>query len=150
MADDIKFEDNSKAAKEAMNKAIEAALTKIGMVIVSEAKDIITLNGRVDTGAMRDKTSYKLEHNPNESKVIIGNPLTYAIYNEFGTGEYAENGLGRKGGWGYTTPDGKEHFTHGMKPKPFLRPAYKVHKKNVEKILAQFLENTFVNMPGGK
>lgn len=34
-----------------------------------------------------------------EQKAVIGNPDENAIWEEFGTGEYAVNGDGRKGGW---------------------------------------------------
>jgi len=52
----------------------------------------------------------------------IGPETDYAPYIEYGTGEYAEGGGGRKGGWVYKGPYGFR-FTLGMKPQPFVRPS---------------------------
>ena len=57
--------------------------------------------------------------------VRVGTNTEYAPYVEFGTGIYAESGLGRKTPWRYYSPRmGRFVRTVGMKPKPFLRPAF--------------------------
>lgn len=47
------------------------------------------------------KTKNNWQHvvDESEQKAIIGNPDENAVWEEFGTGEYALNGDGRKGGW---------------------------------------------------
>jgi hypothetical protein len=52
----------------------------------------------------------------------IGPETEYAPYLEYGTGEFAEKGDGRKGGWVYPYKDGYR-FTLGMRPQPFIRPS---------------------------
>ena len=87
----------------------------------------------VDTGFLRGSTYYKM-YGP--LTVRIGNNAFYAIYVEFGTGEHAENGQGRQGGWFYTDAKGKGHFTHGQKPKPFLRPLLEGYERDILRIMA--------------
>ena len=75
----------------------------------------------VDTGRLRESIIHKVDQQELIAKV--GTPVEYAPFIEFGTGEHAENGQGRKGGWFYTDDKGETHFTYGNKPQPFLRPA---------------------------
>lgn len=81
---------------------------------VSNVKQIITSESRVDTGAMRNSINHQVDE--NESKVYVGTNNEYAIYNEYGTGIYADDGKGRKTPWFYVDSHGEGHFTHGMKP----------------------------------
>lgn len=69
---------------------------------------------------------------------LVGNTADYAPYIEFGTGELAENGQGRQGGWYYKDTDGNWHFTLGMRPRPIMRSAL-VEKK--QEILELFRNN---------
>lgn len=52
----------------------------------------------------------------------VGPEVEYGPYVEYGTGEYAEGGVGRKGGWRYKDAHGNWHFTLGMHPQPYMRP----------------------------
>ena len=47
---------------------------------------------------------------------------SYAPYQEYGTGIYAEAGNGRKTPWVYKRKDGKFITTSGNRPHPFVRP----------------------------
>ncbi len=62
---------------------------------------------------------------------------------EFGTGEFAENGSGRKGGWFFQSSDGKWHFTKGQRPQKFLRNAFRQNKNNIIEILGKEYGATF-------
>jgi HK97 gp10 family phage protein len=73
--------------------------------------------------------------NNSELSVRIGTNTEYAPYLEFGTGEFAESGDGRKGGWYYVDDKGVGHFTFGNKPQPFLRPALYGNKKKITEIM---------------
>lgn len=64
---------------------------------------------------------------------MIGSALENAIWEEFGTGEYALNGDGRKGGWAYTDRKGETHFTHGKKPNRALWNAFQTLKPKLIK-----------------
>ena len=127
------FKDNSRACKNAINMANIKWLKAAALVIQSQAKALAP----VDTSNL--KTS--INHNIQVSKLeaYIGTNCDYAIYVEFGTGEFAENGNGRKGGWVYTDPSGKTWFTKGQKPQPYLRPAYRKNKQALKQLLNKYL-----------
>lgn len=133
MADDFKFEDNSKEVKGQMHQVSESAMEAVLLMIESQAKGL----ARVGTGQMRDRLDHNVESRGSIVTGKVGSPDEHAIYNEYGTGEFAENGAGRKGGWVYQAPDGNYYFTYGMKPQPFLRPAFRQNKHNIKNKLGK-------------
>ncbi len=58
----------------------------------------------------------------DKKEVDVGSTLDNAIWEEYGTGEYALNGGGRKGGWVYKNAKGDYYHTYGKKAN---RPMYK-------------------------
>lgn len=70
----------------------------------------------------------------------VGPEVLYGPYVEYGTGEFAEAGDGRKGGWRYKDAHGNWHFTYGMKPQPYLRPAADEGKSQVIVAISAALE----------
>ena len=127
------FVDNSEAAKRELERAAIRGLIKASMLVEGQA----VLLAPVDKGGLRDSIGYKVDE--SELVAYIGTNCEYAIYVEFGTGEFAENGNGRKGGWVYKTPDGEVRFTYGMPPQPYLRPAFRKNQKAIRDILADCL-----------
>jgi HK97 gp10 family phage protein len=107
------------------------ALELCGQLVEDSAKLLVP----VDTGNLRGSITHKLMREENE--VRIGTAVEYAPYIEFGTGEFAENGQGRKGGWFYVDDKGNKHFTFGNKSQPFLRPALYNNKSNIDKIFKE-------------
>lgn len=75
----IKFEDNSKACKDAIRKALERGLAGSAKVINSKAKALAP----VDTGRLR--SSIKDVVNNKELEAIIGTNVEYSVFVEFGT-----------------------------------------------------------------
>ena len=71
----------------------------------------------------------------------VGSPLENAIWEEFGTGEYALKGDGRKGGWFYEDEEGVGHFTHGKKPSRALHNAVTTKKAKLVKIVCDNLKD---------
>lgn len=113
----VEFKDYSIQVKNAMNDACIAYLHEAAGEIEAQTKRNQT---RVDTGQTKNAWAYKVDENNLEA--TIGNPLENAIWEEFGTGEYALHGDGRKGGWFYVDDKGEGHFTHGKTPlKAFQR-----------------------------
>ena len=129
----MKFVDNSEAVKRELERAAIRGLTKAAMLVESQAVLLVPVN----TGGLRSSIGYQV----NESELVayIGTNCEYAIYVEFGVGEFAENGNGRKGGWVYKTPNGEVRFTYGMPPQPYLRPAFRQNQKAIRDILADCL-----------
>ena len=77
----------------------------------------------IDTGDMRDGIqSHIVEASAEKIEDEVGPEVKYAIYQEYGTGIFAENGQGRKTPWVYRRKDGKFITTSGNRPHPFVRP----------------------------
>lgn len=113
----VEFQDFSVQVKEAVGEKAAQFIEEAAGEIESAARR----NSRVDTGQL--KGSWDHQVNESAQKVTIGSPLQNAIWEEFGTGEYAAGGDGRKGGWYYVDSEGNGHFTHGKKPNHTLQKA---------------------------
>lgn len=107
----VEFRDNSMHVRRALNDAAIAYLNEAGGELEAQAKR----NTRVDTG----QTQGSWTHVVDESKATctVGSNMENAIWEEFGTGEYAAEGNGRKGGWWYKNPKTGE-FVHTFGKKP--------------------------------
>lgn len=141
----VKFEDNSKAVKSALDEALIAGLYAAAAEIESQAAQ----NSPVDTGQLKGSWAHKVDENKMEA--VIGSPLEYAIYQEFGTGEYAYEGKGRKGGWRYQDAKGEWHFTKGNKPVRMLWNAFHTKRHTIQKIFENELKEAFKgSSTGGK
>lgn len=93
----IEFEDNRVRVKEALFDAADAFLHEAGGEI--QARTI--RNSRTDSGDTKGSYEYKVSGSfmAGEQYCQIGSNLENAIWEEFGTGEYALKGNGRKGAW---------------------------------------------------
>lgn len=121
----VEFQDFSIKVKE----AVEGAALQWLEESANEVKSAAARNSRVDTGQLKGSWDYKLDTGKKEAKV--GSPLENAVWEEFGTGEYAANGDGRKGGWRYQDDNGDWHFTTGKKPNRTLKKAYNATKNAI-------------------
>lgn len=117
---DVKFHDFSIQVKAAIESAGIRALEEAAGELESQVK----MNTAVDTGQTKNSWTHRLGKAGTEHQAVIGSPMENAIWEEFGTGEYALNGNGRKGGWFYVDAKGKGHFTHGKHPR---RPFWKAY-----------------------
>ena len=99
---DVVFIDNSIAVKEAFEKYAEKFLTEAATMIESQVKQ----NTAVDSSQTKQNWKHVVDISNHEA--IVGNPLENAVWEEFGTGEYALNGNGRKGGWVYCIDNGNK------------------------------------------
>lgn len=128
MADEgIQFEDNRAKVEEAMAEKAIAFLYEA----VAELQSQTARNSRVNTG--QTKGSWDTHVDEATLEGMVGSALENAIWEEFGTGEYALNGDGRKGGWAYTDRNGETHFTHGKKPNRALWNAFQTLKPKLMK-----------------
>ena len=91
----IKFSSNLNKFTESMSQAIDNWLEESA----GELEAHIKANSRVDTG--QTKGSYKHVVDTVEDVAYVGSNLQNAIWEEYGTGEYALDGNGRKGYWVY-------------------------------------------------
>ncbi len=138
---------NDKKVLAKLRRQILDRLEIAGEFVEGQAKLKLRNQKAVDEGTLMGSINYKV--NKKDLSVTIGTRVEYAPYVEFGTGEFAESGNGRKGGWFYVTDrkhdkglfireteDGKFlYFTKGMKPRPFLKPALEENKPEIKRIL---------------
>lgn len=120
---DFRIEVSGKLADIAQNVLEEVA---------GELESQVKRNTAVDTGQTKNSWTHHVKSNGDEHTATVGSPLANAIYEELGTGEYALNGNGRKGGWFYVDEKGEGHFTHGKHPR---RPLWKAYSSMKNKII---------------
>jgi len=96
----VKFEDNSIKVKAELDDACIAFLHEAGLTMQRQAAN----NTRVASGDTAGAWDYAVDR--GQLEVTIGNPMQNAIWEEFGTGEYALKGNGRKGWWVYVKDSG--------------------------------------------
>lgn len=120
----VKFQDNSIKVKEAITKAANSFLIEA----ISELQAQTVKNTKVYTG--RTKVSIRIHIDPTEMEAQVGSNYENFIWEELGTGEFAVNGDGRKGGWKYQNPiTGKWYSTRGKRPRRMLFNAFNTKKK---------------------
>ena len=119
---DVKVENFSLQVINALDDAVIEYLHEAGSTLQRQAAN----NTRIGTGETAGKWDYVVDE--NKGVCTIGNPLQNAIWEEFGTGEYALAGNGRKGGWHYQDEKGKWHHTYGKTPTRALHNAYVAKK----------------------
>jgi len=122
------FINNSIKCKKAISEAGIAWLNEACGEIEAQTKR----NSKVLTGQTKGSYQYRVDEGAGEG--YIGSDMQNAIWEEFGTGEYALEGNGRKGGWFYKDAQGKGHFTHGKKARRPLYSAYTSLKGTLQKM----------------
>ena len=124
----VEFEDNRLQVKEALKDASIAFLHEAAGEIQSRTRR----NSRVATDQTKGSYEYKVDE--SDLKATIGSNLENSIWEEFGTGEYALNGDGRKGGWVYKDAKGDFHRTKGKTPNRPLHNAFTALKNKIIRI----------------
>lgn len=115
---DVEFHDFTVQVKGAIDDKINAVLEECAGELESQVKR----NSRVRTGKTRNSFRHRIDDAAHIA--YIGSPDENAIWEEFGTGEYALKGNGRKGGWFYKDEKGDGHFTYGKPPSRAFWNAY--------------------------
>lgn len=129
----VEFEDNSIKVKAAISDACTQWLEEAAAELEAQTKRNQT---RVQTGATKGGWTHRVL---SEKEAVVGNPLENAIWEEYGTGEYALKG-GRKGGWVYQDQKGEWHRTNGKKPLRPLHTAFQENKAKIQKFLESKLK----------
>ena len=99
MANNVEFQDFSFEVKEALNDTSIAWLYTTSEEIKSQAQR----NCKTDyeEGMKQLKGSYAAKVDESAGEAQVGSPMEAAYWEEWGTGEYAAHGDGRKGWWIY-------------------------------------------------
>ena len=125
---DFQFNDYSVEVKNAIAELAEIAVEEC----CGELEARVKRNTAVDTGQTKSSWTHIVRTYQDETVGTVGSPLQNSIWEEFGTGEYALNGNGRKGGWFYEDEKGKGHFTRGKRPR---RPFWKAYTALKNKLI---------------
>lgn len=155
----VEFTDNRIKVEAALDDAVIAFLYEAAVEVEAQTKIAQT---RVDTGHTKGDWTHYVDEDKGEA--VIGNPRENAIWEEYGTGEYALKKNGRKGGWWAPVgPDGMSLeqaskfskvkkdkagnivavFTYGKKPLRPLQKAFDKTKSKIIKRLGSILNQTF-------
>lgn len=130
----LHFENNSVEVKEALDQACIGWLYEAAGELESQTKR----NTPVDSGQLKSSWDYDIDE--YTQKAVIGSPLQNAIWNEFGTGQYALNGDGRKTPWKYQDRKGQWHTTTGKRPRRSLEKAFNSLKTKLQQALEDKLK----------
>ena len=119
---DVEFKDYSMKVKTAIADRVDAVLEECAGELESQVKR----NSRVDTGKTKNSFRHRVVGSvlAEHYEATIGSSDENAIWEEFGTGEYALHGDGRKGGWRYEDATGVWHYTKGKTPSRAFWNAY--------------------------
>lgn len=129
MSTKVEFKDYTLKVLAKLDEKAEAFLEEAKDSVASQA----SRNSPVDTGALKSSFQTDSFVDAKEKTAYVGSSLEYAIYQEYGTGEYALYGNGRKGGWVYKNlKTNKYVFTRGNKPQRMLYHAFEQKKDSVE------------------
>ena len=155
----VEFTDNRIKVEAALDDAVIAFLYEAAVEVEAQTKIAQT---RVDTGHTKGDWTHYVDEDKGEA--VIGNPRENAIWEEYGTGEYALKKNGRKGGWWAPVgPNGMSLeqaskfskvkkdkagnivavFTYGKKPLRPLQKAFDKTKSKIIKRLGSILNQTF-------
>ncbi len=160
----VEFIDNSVKVKAALEDATISFLHEAGLTMQRQAAN----NTRVASGDTAGAWDYVVDEGKHEA--VIGNPMQNAIWEEFGTGEYALKRNGRKGYWvyvkgngsntsrsqkQYTLQEAKEvaaylrskgldaHYTNGKKPSRAFHNAFIAKKDAIIRQAEKVLKARF-------
>ncbi len=114
--------------EKAVKQGTEIGLKQVASEMKQMEHDIIDVNiggdgSYVRTGKLKSSiTIMPITWSNGLAEIsVVPKGCNYAIYNELGTGIYADNGNGRKDGWVYPLGNGEFRFTRGLPPKYFVR-----------------------------
>lgn len=130
----VEFKDNSLKVKAALNEKTIAWLHEAAGEIESQSKR----NTRADTGQLKNSWANTVDE--SNGTATVGSPLENAVWEEFGTGEYALHGDGRKTAWTYKDRKGKWHRTSGKRPSRALNNAFASSKGKLKSRLKKMLK----------
>lgn len=118
-------------------KEILSSFGDQALIFLKDVKDLVAKqasdNSPVDSGDLARSFLEDSYVDEQAMEARIGSSLDYAIYQEYGTGEYALEGNGRIGGWVYySDKDGRFYYTTGVKPQRMVYKAMLTTKPMIQ------------------
>lgn len=130
----MSFENNSEKAKSKIKEIGIAWLYDTAGLIQMQAQK----NSRVDSGQTKGSFEYSVDS--GAEKAAVGSNYENTIWEEFGTGQYALEGNGRKTPWVYKDRNGNWHKTSGKRGTRALFNAFKTLEKHAQQALKEKLK----------
>ena len=139
-----------KATEDKIKQGVENGLRELASEMKQMEQDIIDENiggdgTYVRTGKLKSSiTIMPIRWTNDVAEIsVVPKGCNYAIYNELGTGIYADNGQGREDGWVYPLGNNEFRFTRGLPPKYFVRDTRAFYEdkaitfieKNIQRLL---------------
>ena len=139
-----------KATEDKIKQGVENGLRELASEMKQMEQDIIDENiggdgTYVRTGKLKSYiTIMPIRWTNDVAEIsVVPKGCNYAIYNELGTGIYADNGQGREDGWVYPIGDGEFRFTRGLPPKYYVKDTRAFYEdkaitfieKNIQRLL---------------
>lgn len=131
----IVFKDYTSEVNEKLTQAARAWLEEASGEVEAQA----IRNTRVDTGRTKGSWQHKVYGNALEA--YVGSDYQNAIWEEFGTGVYAESGGRTKVPWFYKDAKGEGHLTKGKRGTRAFRKAYASTKPKLQKRARQLFKD---------
>lgn len=128
---DVEYRDYKIRVKNAINRIGYSVLEEA----IGELESQVKRNTAVDTGQTKNSWEHEVTKTDDGFTATLGSPLENAIWEEFGTGEYALNGDGRKGQWVYKDRKGNWHTTTGKQARRPLHRAYTTKRNKIIKYI---------------
>lgn len=133
----VTFKNNSSMVVSEIKSSIKGFLDEAGGELRSQTQR----NSRVDTGQTKGSYDYNVQEETGKSTVHVGSNLENAVWEEYGTGEYAVNGDGRKGGWVYKDAKGNYYHTYGKTANEPMKKAFNSSKSKIKQQMQNVLKN---------
>ncbi|MGN1368434.1 MAG: hypothetical protein ACI4WX_06175 [Aristaeellaceae bacterium] len=102
MASNVEFQDFSFQVKAALDSVSKGWLYETAEEIKSQAQRTTSMEGWTNDERVNLRDHYKAHVDADKGEAAIGNDLEMAYWEEWGTGEHAAHGDGRKDWWIYT------------------------------------------------
>jgi phage gpG-like protein len=143
-------QDNFKAARERIQRAIDAGLEAIGIVVEGQAVELAP----IDSGRLKGSITYAtkrggdkpkavkdytpkdedgVQHDGSENTVVIGTSVEYAVYVEFGSGPHEIVPKDKKALFWKGAKHPVKRVRHpGTPAQPFLRRSIELYKDEIK------------------
>lgn len=135
MAIEYSFESHLPGIKKATEEQIAAALEAVGQA----AETFVAAKAPTNKKTHGSQLKQSITHTVIGNTAYIGTNESYAVYVEFGTGKYAEDGKGRPTPWVYQDDRGDWHRTSGSRAQPFMRPGINDHVEDFKRVIIAHL-----------
>lgn len=101
MAGGVEFKDFSIEVKAELDETSIAWLHEVANEIAAQAQRTTSAEGWTNEERTRIRDNYRADVDESKGRAMVGTPLEEGYWEEWGTGEYAAHGDGRKGWWVY-------------------------------------------------